>query len=356
MASITATDAVLAAPAADRMKPVRIWLYAIAAMVLMMVIVGGTTRLTGSGLSITHWNLISGVVPPLDHAAWVAEFDNYKQIPQYRIDNPGMTLDQFKSIFWWEWGHRLLGRLIGFVFFVPFLIFLVQRRFSRQLAWPLFGIFCLGALQGLVGWWMVSSGLEKLTSVSQYRLAAHLTTALILFLALIFFARRLQPAEGRLQSKSATTATWPLAVLMGLIMVQIFAGALVAGLHAGFVYNTWPLMDGGIVPSGLGTLTPLWRNFFENVVTVQFQHRMIAYVVFALTAFLLWRQAGRGGFKGVDRWMPRIGILVLIQVGLGIATLVSVVPIDLAVAHQTMAFVLAGSVMAYIADRTLLLR
>jgi cytochrome c oxidase assembly protein subunit 15 len=232
----------------------------------------------------------------------------------------------------------------------------VQRRFTRKLAWPLFGLFCLGGLQGLVGWWMVSSGLEKLTSVSQYRLAAHLTTALVLFLALVWVARRLQPVEGKLQRRSETTPSWPLVVLMGLVILQIAAGAFVAGLHAGFQYNTWPLMDGGIIPAGLGRLSPWWRNVFEDPLTVQFNHRMIAYAIFALTAWLFWRQAGAGGFKGVDRWMVRLMILVLVQVALGIVTLLSVVPLDLAVAHQTMAFILAGSVIAYLADRSLLLR
>lgn len=338
---------------ADRLKPVRIWLYVIAVMVLLMVIVGGTTRLTGSGLSITEWQPISGVIPPLDEQAWQAEFDNYKRIPQYTVNNPDMTLSQFKSIFWWEWVHRFLGRLIGFVFFVPFLVFLVQKRFSWKLAGPLTGLFLLGGLQGVVGWWMVSSGLSKLTSVSQYRLATHLSTALVLFLALIWVARRLEPRLGRSQVR--TTSSAPLWTLLVLVAIQIAAGAFVAGLHAGMGYNTWPLMDGSLIPQGLGIMQPAWKNLFENALTVQFNHRMIAYVIFFYTFFLLARQYRAGGCKGVDGWMPRIALLVLLQVALGITTLVTTVPLALALGHQALAFMLAGAIMAYLADRSLIL-
>jgi len=333
---------------ADRLRPVRIWLYCIALMVLLMVAVGGITRLTGSGLSIATWEPISGAIPPLTDANWQAEFDNYKQIPQFHIDNPGMTMDGFKAIFWPEWSHRLLGRLIGLAFAVPFLVFLLQRRFSWKLAGPLAGLFVAGGLQGVLGWWMVSSGLENLTSVSQYRLAAHLSAALVLFLSLIWVARRLEPPAT--DPAARLTRRWPVAVLLGLVAVQMAAGAFVAGLHAGMGYNTWPLMDGAIIPDGLGAIEPLWRNLFENAMTVQFVHRCIAYVIVVYVAILVWRQGRAGGFAGVNGWLPRLGALVLLQVALGITTLLTFVPLPLALGHQALAFMLAGATMAYLAD------
>jgi cytochrome c oxidase assembly protein subunit 15 len=344
----------VAALEADRLRPVRIWLYCVALMVLLMVAVGGVTRLTGSGLSITTWEPISGTIPPLSDAAWQAEFDNYKHIPQYQVENLGMTMDAFKAIFWPEWSHRLLGRLIGLVFAVPFVVFLLQRRFSWNLATPLAVLFVLGGLQGVLGWWMVSSGLETLTSVSQYRLAAHLSAALVLFLALIWVARSLEP---KAKDRAATlSARWPIVVLLLLVMLQIAAGAFVAGLKAGMGYNTWPLMDGSLIPSGLGAMDPAWRNFFENALTVQFIHRSIAYVIVAYVIFLLWRQVRAGGFAGVNGWLPRIGGLILLQVVLGITTLLTFVPVPLALGHQALAFMLAGAVMAYLADLTRLRR
>src|SRR6185312_14434228 len=333
---------------ADRLRPVRIWLYCIALMVLLMVAVGGITRLTGSGLSIATWEPISGAIPPLTDANWQAEFDNYKQIPQFHVDNPTMTMDGFKAIFWPEWSHRLLGRLIGLAFAVPFLVFLLQRRFSWKLAGPLAGLFVAGGLQGVLGWWMVSSGLENLTSVSQYRLAAHLSAALVLFLSLIWVARRLEPPAT--DPAARLTRRWPAAVLLGLVAVQMAAGAFVAGLHAGMGYNTWPLMDGAIIPDGLGAIEPLWRNLFENAMTVQFVHRCIAYVIVVYVAILVWRQGRAGGFAGVNGWLPRLGALVLLQVALGITTLLTFVPLPLALGHQALAFMLAGATMAYLAD------
>jgi cytochrome c oxidase assembly protein subunit 15 len=339
--------------AGDRLRPVRVWLYCVAAMVLAMVVIGGATRLTESGLSITEWAPISGMVPPLTDADWLREFDAYKLIPQYLSDNSWMGMDDFKYIFWWEWSHRFFGRIIGFAFLVPFLVFLVQRRFSWSLAGPLAGLFVLGGFQGFLGWWMVSSGLSQLTSVSQYRLAAHLFAASILFLSLIWVARRLVPRRSRDSAPGAGQGPgWPVWLLLALILFQIVAGAFVAGLDAGMGYNTWPLMDGSLVPAGLGAMQPLWRNLFENAMTVQFDHRMIAYAIVVYVGVLIWWQRRRGGFSGVNGWLPRIGALVLLQVGLGIATLLSVVAIPLALGHQALAFMLAGAVMAYLADAT----
>ena len=326
----------------------RIWLYVIALMVLAMVIVGGITRLTDSGLSIVEWKPISGIIPPLSDADWQREFEGYQQIPQYQLLNQGMTLAEFKYIFFWEWAHRALGRIIGFVFAVPFLVFLVQRRFSWSLAAPLAGLFVLGGLQGALGWWMVSSGLTELTSVSQYRLAAHLAAALLLFLALIWVARRLSPARPVPKDGDRAAAS----LLLVLVFVQVVAGAFVAGLDAGMGYNTWPLMDGALVPDGLGVIEPWWKNLFENALTVQFIHRTIAYViVLYVGALWIWKR-GAGGFAGANGWLPRIALLVLLQVVLGIATLLLAVPLPLALGHQALAFMLAGAIMAWIADIT----
>lgn len=320
-----------------------------ALLVLTMVVVGGATRLTESGLSITSWKPISGTLPPLSAADWQAEFDAYRQIPQ-GVQNAWMGIEDFKSIFWWEWAHRFLGRVVGFAFAIPFLVFLVQRRFTWSLAAPLAGLFVLGGFQGFLGWWMVSSGLSQLTSVSQYRLAAHLFAASLLFLALIWVARRLRPIE---TTPRATPAGWPVVLLLVLVELQIVAGAFVAGLDAGMGYNTWPLMDGALIPSGLGAIDPAWKNLFENALTVQFNHRMLAYVVAILAAVLVWRQWRRGGFAGVHGWVPRIGVLVVLQIVLGIATLLHGVPISLALGHQALAFMLAGAIAAYLADATL---
>lgn len=334
--------------ASDLLRPVRIWLYALASFVLLIVVVGGITRLTESGLSITSWKPISGVIPPLNDVQWQAEFDAYKQIPQYTVLNSWMSLDDFKYIFFWEWLHRLLARTLGLIFIVPFLVFLVQKRLSRQLAWPLFTLFILGGFQGLLGWWMVSSGLSELTSVSQYRLAAHLTAASLLFVALIYVARSLEPGRvlGRVTRWHIVTG-----IILGvLLIIQIGAGAFVAGLDAGMGYNTWPLMDGAIIPNGLLVMDPAWRNFFENALTVQFIHRCIAYGITAYVAYLIWRRNKDGGFGGVHGWLPRIGFLVLLQVALGIATLLTHVPISFAVGHQCLAFMLAGATFGYLAD------
>lgn len=342
-----------ATPEADRLRPVRIWLYAIAFLVLLMVVVGGATRLTGSGLSITTWRPISGILPPFSDADWLAEFEAYKQIPQYEVLNSWMGIEDFKYIFWWEWGHRFLGRIIGFAFAIPFVIFLIQRRFSWNLAAPLALLFVLGGFQGFLGWWMVSSGLSELTSVSQYRLAIHLFAASLLFIALIWVARRLtllRPYPVPIAEPPISRELWPPAVLLGLVLLQIVAGAFVAGLDAGTGWNTWPLMDGALIPPGLDTLEPFWRNLFENHLTVQFTHRIIAYAIVAYAGWLLWRQARRGGFPSAHAWLPRLFLLILLQVILGIATLVFVVPLSLALGHQALAFMLAGATTAYLAD------
>lgn len=334
----------------DHLQPVRIWLYVLAVGVLIMVLVGGATRLTESGLSITSWKPVSGIIPPLTEADWAAEFEAYRQIPQYQQEFAGwMGVEEFKLIFWWEWLHRFLGRMLGFVFAIPFAIFLVQKRIPKSLLLPLAGLFVLGGFQGVLGWWMVSSGLSELTSVSQYRLAVHLAAACVLLMALIWVARSLEPpiTAARQASKGWSLAMWGLA---GLLFVQIVAGAFVAGLDAGSSHNTWPLMEGALLPDGLFGLEPFWRNLFEDVMTVQFNHRIIAYLIVAYVAVLWWQGRVTPGYDGVHGWMPRIAMITLLQVVLGIATLLTVVNIPLALGHQALAFMLIAMVIAYLAD------
>ncbi|MEO6395083.1 MAG: COX15/CtaA family protein [Devosia sp.] len=340
MVLLTAAESIATRRPADRLRPVRIWLYVIALMVLAMVVIGGITRLTESGLSITEWKPVTGIVPPLNDTEWQAAFEAYKQIPQYEVLNQGMSLEAFQFIYFWEWLHRALGRIIGIAFAIPFLIFLIQRRFSWKLALPLGTLFVLGGLQGALGWWMVTSGLTELTSVSQYRLAAHLVAALALFLALIWVARRLEPRA------IAGSVRWPAASLLLLVVLQVGAGAFVAGLDAGQGYNTWPLMDGALIPAGLGAIDPLWRNLFENALTVQFVHRMLAYAILLHAGLLLLFRADRSG------WPLRILVLIALQAGLGIATLLLAVPLPLALGHQALAFMLAAATIAWLADVT----
>lgn len=344
----TAIDSLEAPATGDRLRPVRIWLYVLALAVLLMVAVGGLTRLTDSGLSITSWKPISGIVPPLSDADWQAEFEAYQQIPEFEVQNHWMSVEEFKSIFWWEWGHRFLGRMIGFLFAIPFVVFLFQRRLPKSLAPSLAALFVLGGFQGFLGWWMVTSGLSERIDVSQYRLAAHLGAASLLFAAIIYVVRSITP-QGELKptGRNWYVAVWLLAVL---VFAQIIMGAFVAGLDAGYGYNTWPLMEGRWVPDGLWTMSPVWHNLFENTLTVQFAHRTLAYLIalyVAVLAVIAWR--GRI-VEAQHRWIVTLSIMVLIQIALGIATLLLVVPIQLAVAHQAMAFVLFGATVAYAAD------
>ncbi len=239
--------------ARDRMRPVRRWLWLMAALVAVMILLGGATRLTGSGLSITEWQPLAGVLPPLTEAQWFAEFDKYRAIPQSMIVNPGMTLAEFKVIYWWEWTHRLLGRLIGLAFIIPFFVFLRRGLIDRALGWKLGGIFALGALQGIIGWWMVASGLVERVDVSQYRLAVHLTLASTILAAVVAVAlgsTREGPSPPRVRATADT--------ILALVLVQIFLGALVAKTGAGKTFNSWPWIDGRFVPSfdALFAMTP----------------------------------------------------------------------------------------------------
>ena len=319
-------------------RAIRLWLYAVAALVLAMVLVGGATRLTESGLSITEWKPVMGTLPPLNEAQWQDEFQKYRAIPQYRELNNGMSLDGFKSIYWWEWTHRLLGRSIGLVFLLPFLWFLWRGWIRPGLRGRLWVIFGLGGLQGAVGWWMVASGLADRVEVSQYRLATHLSLACVIYVAILWTAQRLDkqslaPVPARIRAGALG--------LLVLVLAQIYLGAIVAGLRAGYLYNTWPLIDGAIVPdpSRLFFDVPLWRNFFENTLTAQFDHRMLAYTIWIVALIHALDMA-----ITMKKGPLVIGAFVLVaavtlQAALGILTLLTVVPISLAMMHQAMAMI-----------------
>jgi cytochrome c oxidase assembly protein subunit 15 len=326
----------LAPSSATRGRAVRLWLLTVAALMFVTVVVGGATRLTESGLSIVEWKPVTGVMPPLDAAAWQAEFGKYKTIPQYREHNAGMSLDEFKTIYWWEWTHRLLARLVGAAFLVPFLWFLWRGWLEPPLRARLWAIFALGAALGAVGWWMVASGLAERVSVSQYRLAFHLTLACVIFAAIVWTAQGLVP---RAPIAAPVRVRAGAVAVLALVIVQIYLGALVSGLRAGLIYNTWPLIDGSLVPEGarLFFYSPLWRNVFENTLTVQFDHRMAAYAL----ALLVLLHAGdvartlRGGAALTGALA--LASAVFLQAALGIATLVHQAPLALALLHQAMA-------------------
>jgi len=319
----------------DPLRAVRRWLFCAAAMIFATLIIGGATRLTESGLSIVEWKPVTGVLPPLSDSDWQSEFTKYQAIPQYRELNRGMSLDAFKTIFWWEWSHRLMARLTGAVFLLPFLYFLWRGAIPPRLRMRLWTIFGAGAALGAVGWWMVSSGLTQGVSVSQYRLAFHLTLATTIYAAILWTAGQLVPQPtAQIPTRLRITA----AVIGGLLLLQIYLGALVAGLDAGLVFNTWPLIDGAFVPSPerLWFIQPAWRNLFENTLTVQFDHRMVAYTIWVLALL-----------HAIDAWRSRHamrGALVLaaavtLQAMLGIVTLLHQAPIPLALPHQILAII-----------------
>jgi cytochrome c oxidase assembly protein subunit 15 len=314
----------------------RAWLLAVAALMVVTLLVGGTTRLTESGLSIVEWKPVTGVLPPLDEASWQAEFDKYKTIPQYRERNRGMTLDEFKTIYWWEWSHRLLARLAGAAFLLPFLWFLWRGWVEPPLRARLWAIFGLGGALGMVGWWMVASGLVDRVSVAPYRLGFHLTLACVVYAAILWTAQGLCARDPQFVPPRIRASA--IGLLM-LVLVQIYLGALVAGLRAGLAYNTWPLIDGAFVPeaSRLFLIEPAWRNFFENVLTVQFDHRMVAYLLL-LCALLHAADAVRAVKRGpAVAGALAFAVAVTLQAALGIVALIYQAPLALALMHQTMA-------------------
>jgi heme a synthase len=325
---------------ARRLRALRLWLGALAALIAVMILVGGATRLTESGLSITEWKPVMGAIPPFSETAWREAFEAYKQIPQYTELNRGMSLDQFKTIYWWEWTHRFLGRLIGVVYLVPFVAFWIAGYIPRPLLPRLLLLFGLGALQGAVGWYMVMSGLTDRVSVSQYRLTVHFGIALLILgytLWLMFaLGGERRPARG-------SAAAFIARLVLALIFLQMLAGALVAGLDAGMGFNTWPLIDGALIPAGLGAAEPWYLNPFENPLAVQFNHRMLGYaVVVAALAQFAWLGLRKAEPPLLGSSLT-VALLAVLQAVLGVWTLLLAVPIILGLAHQ------AGAVLVFAA-------
>jgi cytochrome c oxidase assembly protein subunit 15 len=323
---------------ADRSRPVAIWLFLVAALVIGMVIVGGATRMTDSGLSITQWRPISGILPPLNDGAWTREFDLYKQIPQFSQMNPDMTLVGFKYIYWWEWTHRFLGRFLGLVFAAPFVWFRLRREIPRRLIWRCYGLFMLGGLQGVVGWWMVASGLEGRISVAPERLATHLGLALILFAALVWCGLEAENGVGRV----GAGGPWSRGGFFLTIAVffQILLGALVAGNRAGTIDNDWPLMGGHMVPTDYAGKS-VWDTIAHNPPSVQFDHRTMGYVVMILVLAYAWNaRSSRLVQPTVRAGAYLLALIALIQVSLGIVTVVLAAPLWMGMIHQLAAVAL----------------
>lgn len=325
----------------DGSRAVGRWLALWALMIAVLIPIGGATRLTESGLSITEWQPVSGVIPPLGDSAWAAEFAKYQQIPQYRLLNRGMSLAEFKNIFLWEYVHRLWARLLGVALALPLLWFGVRRRLPREL-WPrLVGLLALLGAQGALGWWMVESGLSVRTSVSQYRLAAHLVTALALYAFTVWTAAELIAPRGE-RAANDGALDFGVAALALMVPFTAASGAFVAGLQAGKIYNTFPLMGTRLVPAEYGVLTPWWRNLFENPAAVQFNHRLIATTTFTLAIWIWWRARNTKNTRLLRASRFVLGA-ALLQVALGISTLLLAVPVVLGVAHQ------AGAVLLFTA-------
>ena len=328
----------------DRM--IGIWLLVCCALVFAMVVLGGVTRLTGSGLSMVEWDPVLGFVPPLNQTEWERVFSLYQASPEYQKINIGMDLSGFKRIFWFEFAHRVLGRAIGIVFLLPFLYFLARGMLRRPLVPKLITMFALGGMQGLLGWYMVKSGLVDNPHVSQYRLTAHLTLALVIYAYMFWVALGLLLDSGREAVGAASASIRLSAALLGLmVLVTIMSGGFVAGLKAGFVYNTFPLMDGHWIPEAMFLQEPLWRNFFENMATVQFDHRVLAILTF-LGIIAFWAVARRS----IKTAQARAGMHLLLaaavlQVTLGISTLLLFVPVTLAATHQAGALLLLTAIL-----------
>lgn len=335
----TAAPPSVARPAEPRYarRGIAIWLSILFALLVAMIAVGGLTRLTDSGLSITEWNPVSGALPPSDAAAWQAEFEKYQASPQYAELNQGMTLDEFKSIYWWEWGHRQLGRAIGAVWALGFLWFLARRQIPPGWTPRLLGLGVLGGIQGAIGWWMVASGLQAgMWSVASYRLAVHLGIAFVILGLIAWYVLRLGRPEAELlqarRQRSEALIRWG-SVLVTVAFVQILLGALVAGIDAGRNYTDWPLMGGEVFPSTAFNLVPVWSNFLDNPGLVQFNHRLVGYLLalLGLLAFLRSRSSAMESIRGAFAAM--LAMLGL-QLALGIATVMQAAPLSLAILHQ----------------------
>lgn len=328
-------------------KIMAVWLFICCAAIFFMVILGGVTRLTGSGLSMVEWAPIMGVLPPLNQLEWLETFQLYKQFPEYKINNYTMDLDGFKSIYWFEYSHRILGRLIGIIFFFPMVFFFLKGWVSSSLKLKLIAMFILGGLQGLLGWYMVKSGLVNNPNVSQYRLTAHLGLALfvyayILWIAMsLFFKNNSHFINEGVDNKSTIHVLKPYAIFLVIfVFVTALSGGFVAGTKAGHAYNTFPLMNGQLIPDGLFSLEPLWSNFFENVTTVQFDHRLLASLLFTSVITFCFIALRKSPNTRVKLGLHLMLVMVFIQVSLGISTLVLHVPVVLAAGHQGGALIL----------------
>jgi cytochrome c oxidase assembly protein subunit 15 len=323
-------------------RQVAAWLLVCCLVLFSLVVLGGVTRLTGSGLSITDWRPVTGVLPPFSEQAWMQEFDAYRASPEYQKVNRGMSLDDFKVIYGYEYAHRLLARLLGLVFAVPLAWFWIRGRLPPRLRWPLVGLLGLGMLQGYMGWYMVASGLVDVPRVSAYRLAAHLGLALVIYAIMFWLALGLlRPRAGN----AAPGFRLGLRPLLALVAITIVSGAFVAGLRAGMIYNTFPTMGGQWVPDGLAALQPVWRNWFENAVTVQFTHRVLALAT-ATLVLVIWLRALRLSLTFAQRMACHgLAVMLVVQVTLGIKTLLAFVPVSLGAAHQGGAVLLLSAAL-----------
>ena len=348
-AAFSGVDATPGAPGRAE-RAIAAWLLACCALVFAMIVVGGVTRLTHSGLSITEWQPIVGTLPPLSEQDWQTAFDKYRATPEYRQVNKGMSLDAFKGIFWWEYVHRLLGRLIGAAFLLPFLWFVAKRRVPPGYGWKLAGLFALGGLQGAMGWYMVKSGLVDDPRVSQFRLTAHLGLAFAILGAMLWVALSLiHPLREARPTPSVHSARrWSFGIV-ALVLLMVLSGGFVAGIRAGFAYNTFPLMNGAWIPPEILMLEPAWTNFFWNMATVQFDHRVGAWLLCFLVPVLWWKLRTADGVPArAEKGCNALVAMLAIQIALGIATLLLVVPLPLAALHQAGA-VLVFALAVYIA-------
>lgn len=326
-------------------KLIRLWLGIVMLALFALVIVGGATRLTDSGLSITEWKPVHGIIPPLSEAAWQEELELYRQIPEYQQINKGMSLNAFKFIYWWEWAHRFLARGVGVLFAVPLAFFWLSGRLEDRLKLPLLGILALGGLQGFIGWWMVTSGLADRVDVSQYRLATHLTLAAIIVAAIMWIYRGLGVHSSDRPPAASSSRTAGILVLM--ILVQIYLGGLVAGMDAGLAYNSWPLMDAALIPTGLLAMDPAWINVFENAKTVQFDHRMFGYVLWIVAALHMLASLAKAPATTHARRTVVLFALITFQAAIGIGTLLLQVPLSWALAHQGLALIVMVFAVAH---------
>ncbi|MES2591712.1 MAG: COX15/CtaA family protein [Bacteroidota bacterium] len=328
-------------------KSIIIWLLAGCFLIYAMVLIGGITRLTHSGLSMVEWNMIIGSLPPMNDADWQVPFEKYQQSPEYQIINNQFSLEEFKSIYWWEFIHRMLGRTIGVVFLIPFFYFLIKKKFDKPLLRKMFVLLLLGALQGVLGWFMVKSGLQKEPHVSHYRLAAHLISAFTVFGFTFWYALDLLYPKVIAETVILKKVRRLASITFAIVIIQIIYGAFVAGLKAGLFYNTFPRMGTSFVPDTVVSFDPFWKNFLENPSGVQFIHRYLAYAV-VIIIVLLWETSRKIELSALQRKASNfMAAVVGVQFLLGIITLLYAVPITMGVLHQTGAFVLFAAVLFF---------